>query len=138
MDPMTLSLLMMSAGQNPEAAGPLLDSIGLPLPPGWSPAPANIGASLGGGSAPAGPATATPAAATGGNSLSALQGVKAPAPVTPIMSGGVSGGVKAPEQQLAGLKGGSPAIQMLMQALLQRNSQPAVPTLGELVRNVRP
>ena len=153
-DPFTMGLLSMFAGTNPEQAAPLLDSMGVPVPqlptgatmdmtgvqqPGFSGVP---GASLAPGMSlglPAGSSTVGQTQQAPGmaqkNPLGALAGVKAPTPVQPIMSGGVSGGVRAPEVQK--MQMGSPAIDALMQALLQRSAGPAVPTLGEMVRSGR-
>lgn len=64
--------------------------------------------------------------------LAGMQAAK-PAPIMPIMNGGVSGGVKPPEVS-AGVKGAqAPAINALMQALLQRSSPSVAPGLGALL-----
>jgi len=138
-DPFTMGILSMFAGSNPEQAGPLLDSMGLPvpkLPPAGGtlvmPAAAAAAEPQVAGALQEVVPQANPLAGIGAK----LQGVKAPNPVAPVMSGGVAGGVKPPE--VAAMKAGSPAIQALMQALLTRSQGPAVPGLGELIRNVRP
>ena len=122
-------LLSMFAAQNPQM-GPQLDAMGIPLPQGLD--PNGEGMNLGSMVNPGQPQAQKP----GGNPLQALagmQGVQAPKPVQPIMSGGVAGGVKPPEVN-AKMGSGSPAIAALMQALLERKSAPAVPSLGAMVR----
>ena len=119
-DPFTMGIISMLAGSNPEQAGPLLDSMGLPVPKLPS----------------AGGIPVTPAAAAAEPQVAgALQEVAPQAnPLAGI--GAKLQGVKPPE--VAAMKAGSPAIQALMQALLARSAGPAVPGLGELIRNVRP
>ena len=119
-------LLSLFAAQNPQM-GPQLDAMGIPLPTGLDPngESMNLGSMVN-------PGQQKP----GGNPLQALagmQGAVAPKPITPIMSGGVAGGVKPPEVN-AKMGSGSPAIAALMQALLERKSAPAVPSLGAMVR----
>lgn len=115
-------LLAVQAAQNP-GIGPQLDAMGIPVP-GTQP---QIGPWE---------TTVNPAAAQGqgGNPFQALAGIKAPQMPAPIMSGGVTGGVSPPKVEQAGLKQGAPAIQALMQALLQRQQGQTVPSLGALVR----
>lgn len=115
-----LGMLMIAGAQNP-GLGPQLDAMGVPVP-GGVPEPQMLGGPM-----------AAPGGAQG-NPLAGLQGVKVPGAVQPIMSGGVSGGVKPPQPDAAGLKQGAPAIQALMQALMQRSQGPVVPNLGSLVR----
>ena len=115
-------ILSLFAANNPQV-GPQLDAMGIPVPQGVQQQP-NLGSMINPGQKP------------GGNPLQALagmQGVTAPKPITPIMSGGVAGGVKPPEVN-AKMGSGSPAIAALMQALLERKSAPAVPSLGAMVR----
>lgn len=141
-DPFTIGLLSMFAGQNPEQAAPLLDSMGVPVP--QLPSTTGIPVTVPGTApqqAPAQPAVAgslqqAQPQAAGSNPLSVLAGVKAPAPVQPIMNGGVTGGVKAPEVASA-TKVGSPAIDALMAALLGRSPTPQVPTLGDYIKGLR-
>jgi len=137
-DPFTMGIISMLAGSNPEQAGPLLDSMGLPVPK--LPSAGGIPVTPAAAAAEPQVAGALQEVAPQANPLvgigAKLQGVKAPNPVAPVMSGGVAGGVKPPE--VTAMKAGSPAIQALMQALLARSAGPAVPGLGELIRNVRP
>lgn len=116
-------LLSIFAASNPQI-GPQLDAAGLPVPMGMSAEPLNE--SVGG--------MINPQQQQQQKALAALQGVVAPKPVTPIMQGGVSGGVKSPEVNAKGTSQGAPAIQALMQALLQRQSGPAVPSLGQMIQ----
>ena len=120
-----LGMLMIAGAQNP-AMGPQLDAMGIPVPGGGAPG-------IGPWETTVNPAAQAPGAGFG-DLAKGLQGVKVPGPVTPIMSGGVIGGVKPPQPDTAGLRQGAPAIQALMQALMQRSQGPVVPNLGSLVR----
>lgn len=132
MDPWLTGLMSIFGASNPETAGPMLDQAGLPLPMGLGgPQQQDLGSMIDPTAGTTG--ATTPAAATQPNSamaLAAMQGIKAPAPIQPIMNGGVTGGVKAPD--VTAMKGGSPSINALMQALLQRG-QP-VQDLGQMIR----
>lgn len=149
------ALLALFAAQNPQM-GPQLDAAGFKPPMGLGRGVEDLG--LGGmvmgeqtpssgdaampalGAPPAPPAapTADPndplAKLRGQMGLAALQGVVAPKPITPIVHAGVIGGVKPPEVSAKGTSQGAPAIQALMQALLQKKDPMLVPSLGSMIR----
>lgn len=156
MDPFLNGLLMMFAGSNPEQAGPMMDSLGIPMPGsgGGDPGAGALGQIIPGQMGPfqagtvandqaqvsAQQAASTPMAATfdpkNMAALAGLQGVKTPEPIKPIMSGGVTGGVAVPQAKAGAAAGSTPALNMLMQALLSGGSQDPlrVPQLGALMR----